>query len=208
MGDAVQRVMSVEDFLSWDDGTDTTYELHEGRVVAMAPPGRFHRILAGAMAGRIAAALSGGAAAGRGGCHLELDGAVRSDGLRRSLFVPDMLVSCAPIRPGDQITPDPVLIVEILSPSTEKVDRGVKLAAYRATASVQEILILDSRQIAAEVYRRTAQGWTSDLLVEAGAVLHLRTIGLSVPLGEIYGALTFDEAGPAADFVASPDGRD
>src|SRR5262249_35993196 len=121
MAELAIRRMTLDEFLRFDDGTDTRYELIDGFPVAMAPPAEAHRILAVRLVSRIDAAL-----AGRRPCNAQIEpGVVRSD-RADSYYVPDIAVTCEPNAPGRQVMVDPILVVEILSPSTERSDRRLK----------------------------------------------------------------------------------
>ena len=88
------------------------------------------------------------------------------------------------------INAEPLLIVEILSPSTERDDHFVKLPQYRAIPSVEEILYIESERVAATVYRRDAAGnWQVIETAGPEARLQLQTIGLDVPLVALYRGL-------------------
>jgi len=105
--------------------------------------------------------------------------------LGRNHFETDITVTC---EPGGHrgIAAEPLLIVEILSPSTERDDHFVKLPQYQAIASLREILYIESERIAAIVYRRQADGWDAIEIDGPGARLELLTIGLDLPLAAIY----------------------
>lgn len=108
MAEPAIRHMTLEEFLCWDDGTDTRYELIEGFPVAMAPPAEAHRILAVRLVSRIDAAL-----AGRRPCNAQIEpGVVRPD-RADSYYVPDIAVTCEPNELGRQAMVDPILVVEI-----------------------------------------------------------------------------------------------
>ena len=80
-----------------------------------------------------------------------------------------------------------MLIVEILSPSTERDDHFVKLPQYRAIPSVEEILYIESERVAATVYRRDAAGvWQAIEIAGPEVRLQLQTIGLDIPLIAVY----------------------
>src|SRR5882724_5768287 len=131
MAEPAIRRMTLDEFLRWDDGTDTRYELIGGCPVAMAPPAEAHRILAVRLVSRIDAALSS-----RRPCNAQIEpGVVRPD-RADSYFVPDIAVTCQPNESGRQAMVNPILIVEILSPSTERSDRRLNLPAYRDIESV------------------------------------------------------------------------
>jgi Uma2 family endonuclease len=87
----------------------------------------------------------------------------------------------------------PFLIVEVLSPSTERHDRRVKLAAYRQIDIVEEILLIASDDIYAELHRRAGAQWVTELLRGPEAVLVLISADVEVRLGELYDGIALPE---------------
>jgi len=178
-GPAIRR-MTLDEFLRWDDGTDTHYELIDGFPIAMAPPAEAHRILAVRLASRIDAAL-----AGRRPCNAQIEpGVVRPD-RADSYYVPDIAVTCEPNAPGRQAMVDPILIIEILSPSTERSDRRLKLPAYQNLQSVREIMLIDAGTYHAELYRREDDHWGIELVRGAEAALSLISGDLRISMSEL-----------------------
>jgi Uma2 family endonuclease len=178
MAEPAFRNMTLEEFLRWDDGTDTRYELMDGFPVAMAPSAEAHRILALRLGSRIDLAL-----AGRRPCNAQIEpGVVRSD-RADSYYVPDIAVTCEPNEPGRQAMVDPILIVEILSPST---DRRLKLPVYQTMASVREIILIDADSHHAELYRRENDRWGIQLVRGAEATLFLASVDLRISMSELY----------------------
>jgi Uma2 family endonuclease len=102
-----------------------------------------------------------------------------------SYYVPEIAVTCEPNEPGRQAMVDPILIVEILSPSTERTDRCLKLPAYQAIESVREILLIDADSHHAELYRRESDRWGIQL-VRAKASLSLTTLDLRISMADLY----------------------
>jgi Uma2 family endonuclease len=181
MAEPAFRNMTLEEFLRWDDGTDTRYELMDGFPVAMAPSAEAHRILALRLGSRIDLAL-----AGRRLCNAQIEpGVVRSD-RADSYYVPDIAVTCEPNEPGRQAMVDPILIVEILSPSTERTDRRLKLPVYQTMASVREIILIDADSHHAELYRRENDRWGIQLVRGAEATLFLASVDLRISMSELY----------------------
>ena len=195
MSEAAVRRMSLDEFLRWDDGTDACYELIDGVAVAMAPPAEAHRILAVRLVSRIDAALQN-----RRPCNAQIEpGVVRPD-RADSYYVPDIAVTCEPNEPGRQAMVDPILIVEILSPSTERSDRRLKLPAYQKIESVREILLIDADSRHAELYRRANSHWGIELVRGAEAVLFLASVELRVPMLDLYEGIAL----AAADLDTEP----
>jgi Uma2 family endonuclease len=103
-----------------------------------------------------------------------------------SYYVPDIAVTCEPNEPGRQAMVDPILIVEILSPSTERTDRRLKLPAYQIMESVREIMLIDADSHHAELYRRQNDYWGIQLVRGAGATLFLASVELRISMSELY----------------------
>ena len=181
MAEPAIRDMTLEEFLHWDDGTDTHYELIDGFSVAMAPPAEAHRILALPLGSQIDAALPG-----RRPCNAQTEPGVVPPDRGDSYYVPDIAVTCEPNEPGRQAMVDPILIVEILSPSTERVDRRLKLPAYQTMESVREIMLIDADSHHAELYRRENDRWGIQLVRGAEASLFLTTVDLRILMSELY----------------------
>ena len=138
---APQR-MTLAAFLEWDDGTDRRYQLLDGVPVMMAPAAEAHGELAAALAGEIRSRV-------KRPCRVISEAGITVEGRSDTYYVADLAVTCAPREPGRRMVAEPVLIVEVLSPSTELIDRLRKLADYRTLPSVQEILIVfpDERRV-------------------------------------------------------------
>ena len=184
---AIQR-MTVDEFLRWDDGTDTRYELVDGFVVAMAPPARPHRLLSLRLGGAIDAALRG-----RRPCAAENEGGVARPDRADLCFIADIAVSCDPAKRDEQLIPNPILIVEILSPGTNAFDRNVKVPEYRQIPSVQEILLIDSERAFAEILRRDGERWITEIVLGIEASLSLASVPLTVSMAERYEGVPLPE---------------
>ena len=97
------------------------------------------------------------------------------------------MVACSPDQPGLIITPDPILLVEILSPGNES-DTRENVWAYTTIPSVREILVLYSTRIGAELLRREADAnWpVNPEMLGSEDTLKLESIGMGCPLLELY----------------------
>src|SRR5215467_15369713 len=153
------KPMSLDEFLHWNDGSDTHYELIGGFPVAMAPPAEVHRALAVRLVTRFDGALSC-----RRPCNAQIDAGVIRPDRADTYFEADIAATCEGNEPGRQAIKDPFLIVEILSPSTERHDRRVKLPAYRQIDTVQEILLIASDDRYAELHRRAGAQWVTEIV--------------------------------------------
>lgn len=139
MADAEQIDLDVDAFLRWADGRDGRWELRDGRPLMMAPERAVHALTKYAAQESLKAAIQRSALP----CRMFPDGmTVRISA--RTAFEPDALVVCP--SPSDLKTmeiPNPVIVVEVLSPSTAADDHGVKLDGYFSLPSVEHYLIID-----------------------------------------------------------------
>lgn len=105
----------------------------------------------------------------------------------------DIAATCTPIEPTRQAINAPLLIVEILSPSTERHDRRVKLPVYRQIETVQEILLIASDGIYAELHRRAGAQWITEILRGGDAILALASVGVEIPLADLYEGVALND---------------
>lgn len=178
--------MTVDEFQDWQPPADLAqrrWELVDGEPVCMAPPSIDH----GAIQNELGRLLGNWLAANRPDCRAIITPGVvpriRSDVNER---IPDLAVTCGPIRPARTLD-DPILLIEILSPSNEAKTRA-NVWAYATIPSVREIVLISSISVSAEIFRRNADGtWPPDaLLLRDGAELSLESIGMAIPLQAAY----------------------
>ena len=101
---------------------------------------------------------------------------------KRYLYA-DVTVACDE-QAGTMLT-NPVVVIEVLSPTTEKRDRGAKFKAYKVLPSVQEYVLIGSEYKAIEVHRRDGNFWRQYHYRE-GDLVELSSIGVSFPFDEVY----------------------
>jgi Uma2 family endonuclease len=193
MGHAAERA-SVEQYLALDAASETKHEYLNGEVVAMAGASPRHNLITTNVAGALRQALA------TSPCRVfGSDQRVRIDSTR-AFFYPDVSVVCAEPRlssdrPASLL--NPLLVVEVLSPSTSDHDRGAKLAHYRRLASVREVLLVEPNERRVELYRRLESGnWLISDVLEGEVALS--SIGASLAVDDIYAkteGLPADDAG-------------
>ena len=175
---AVKR-MTVDEFLDWDDGTETRYELADGQPMAMASATPEHNEIALAIAQALSSRIPIN-------CRVIPNQVVRRTDDHWRSYVPDVLVTCEPRDKTKKAIEAPRLIVEVLSPSTASNDHGDKFDFYRAIPSVEEILFVASTTQRIEAWRRVDGEWHAQLLGK-GAVLDVTACDRPIPLDDIYG---------------------
>ncbi len=185
---ASERVptMSVKDYFALEEKhPDTRYEYLDVYAYMMASGSANHATISGNMYAILKSFLRGGP------CRAyNSDMKVRVSEQR--YFHPDVTVSC---NPRDRGTVDhiqsPRLVVEVLSPSTEAYDRGRKLQYYLACPSIEEYLLVDSRSMRIELYRKEQKKWTYDAF-EADDEVELTSLGLRFPVVNAYEDVIFE----------------
>jgi Uma2 family endonuclease len=187
MAEPAIRRMTLDEFLRWDDGTDTRYELIDGFPLAMAPPARAHGILCATLGAMINAGLRS-----KRPCRAQTEAGIPHPTRDDTSYIADLAVTCRPHERGEQLLRDPILIVEILSRGTERHDRRVKVPAYRDIERVQEILLVDSEAAYAEISRRRDSGWLSEIVRGQDTELHLSSIDLRLSMEELYEGLDIE----------------
>ncbi len=175
--------MSVAEFLAWDAPEVGRWELVDGVPVAMAPTSRTHGALQLELGGLIRNHL---ADAGSLCTVVAAPGIVPRVLANENFRVPELAVTGTRYEAEEYDVSDPVLIVEILSPSN-RAQTWRNVWSYTTIPSLREILILSSTAIRAELLRRGEDGsWpAAPALIEDGA-LTLDSIGFTVPLAAIY----------------------
>jgi Uma2 family endonuclease len=176
--------MTLADFLDWSDRQEGKYELVRGQIVDMAPGVIEHARAKLAAVNALAAAIR------RAGlpCEALIDGpGVAID--EQSCYIPDVSVHCGERAPGDvRLVPNPIIIVEVLSPSTQNLDKTGKLIDYFSLASVCHYLIIDLRRRVVVHHRRGDDGLIATAILRQGE-LRLDLPGLSFPVEEIFEAV-------------------
>jgi len=108
-------------------------------------------------------------------------------------FHPDVTVSCDPHDRGmAAVIQSPRLVVEVLSPSTEVRDRGRKLQCYLACPTIEEYLLVDSRSIRIEIYRKEQKKWVYEAF-QADDEVELTTLDVRFPIEDAYEDVIFEK---------------
>jgi Uma2 family endonuclease len=195
MSAAVQKPMTLREFLDWEERQELRYEFDGARPEAMTGGTRRHETVGTTLRALLYARLRGSACRPWGpNSKIEVQGRIR---------YPDAFVSCTSSHPNDTIIPAPVVVFEILSPTTSRTDRIEKLREYQATPSIQRYVILEQDSVAATVFSRQGGEWTGHALTETD-VLRMPEIGIELPLADIYADAELDTPPPDQALSAHP----
>ena len=177
------EAMSVHDFLSWVPNDGRMWQLVDGEPQAMAPPNRTHGTLQGELGRLIGNHLLDSASS----CTLVVTpGVVPFVQAAHNMRVPDLAVTCSQYDAEETGLTDPVLIVEILSPSNQA-ETWANVWAYTTIPSVREILVLSALRVGATLMRRGPDGtWPREPETVAEGDLVLGSIEFRTPLAALY----------------------
>ena len=173
----VERRMTVAEFLLWDNGTDMRYELVNGVLVAMNPLTTRHADIGENIGRALERQLVPPCRVYRAAIGV----AHGEEG--RTWREPDLVVTCK--RPGEGFIAEPRLIVEVLSPSTEKEDRTTKLDFYESFPSLEAILLVWQDERRVRLRSRGDDGWQDHDTIGSG-VVEVPMFGIALSLDEIY----------------------
>jgi Uma2 family endonuclease len=177
MPSAAERLMSLDEFLAWEREQPERFEFADGVVTMMMGGSAAHVTIAMNIAFALRDALRGGPCRPFGSdMKVIANGAVR---------YPDVSVICRPIDDRDDRLTEPVAIIEVLSPTTERIDRGRKKFDYFATASVRQYAIVEQNERLVDLYTRTDAGWINEV-VTGDAAVNLSSVGVLLLLDTIY----------------------
>ena len=175
--------MTRDEFVIWDAPTPVRWQLVDGEALEMAPTNGFHGAIQAELALLIGIHLR---STGGSGKVVIAPGVVPRARAEVNFRIPDLAVTFEDVSSASFLEM-PRLLVEISSPSNESATRA-NVWTYATIPSVQEILLLRSSRIEAELLRRGADGqWPADPTVTHGNTdLSLGSIGFTTPLAAIY----------------------
>ena len=178
MNVTTRHEMSLEEFLAWEEQQELRWEYDGSQAVAMIGGTQTHAIIQGNVIAALNVRLRGTPCRAVGSdLKVQTSGSVR---------YPDAFVFRNPGPGSTTSISEPVVIFEIISPSTGGIDRITKNREYAAIPSVRRrYVMLEQEEVGATMFERSGDDWVGRIL-DAGAVLHMPEIGIEVPLAEFY----------------------
>lgn len=184
MNIAYRTPLTVPEYLAWAEaqGERVRTELIDGQIVRMSPERVEHVELKLAVAFAFTMAVQ--ASASQPLLHAVTEGlAVQVDD--GTMFQPDALIYGGPKLPrGALVAPNPIVVAEVLSPTTAHIDRGIKLTGYFSLPSLQHYLIVDPDTMSVTHHARTMDGTVSGSTYSSGAI-RLDPPGLTLDIDRI-----------------------
>jgi Uma2 family endonuclease len=183
----LRKPWTQEQFFAWAEAQDARYEFDGSEPVAMTGGNAGHALIMRSLHRALDLRLR------RGPCRpLGPDAGVETAGT--AVRYPDALVTCSRFELTDRTIPGVVVIFEVLSPTSGRNDRIVKVREYAAVPSIRRYVILESTGIGLMVLERTTpdEAWRTSVLT-SGDVLALPEIGIDVPVMELYEGIDFPD---------------
>ncbi len=198
---AIKRRFTPQEYLALERKSETRSEYYNGEIFAMAGASREHNLISVNLLMDIGNQLYDRP------CEVytsDMRVHIEATGL---YTYPDVTVVCGEPRFQDSEVDtllNPMVIVEVLSQSTEAYDRGVKFRHYRRIGSLREFVLISQDRMMVERYTRQGNDWVLSELTDPDQVLKLDSIGCQIPLGRIYAKVTFPEAGASGEPTLHP----
>lgn len=172
-------LLTVADYLTAEANSPIRHEYMGGYVFAMAGASEEHNIIAGNLLALLRPHLRGS------NCRVFMSD-IKVKVQDNIFYYPDLMVTCHQTDDHRYYKTEPNLIIEILSESTESIDRREKLINYQTLQTLKEYVLVSQDAIQVEVYRQEKPGnWSVQILGE-GSDLILESVGLTVTMREIY----------------------
>ncbi len=184
---AESQLMNAEDYLVWEDEQEERHEFVGGMIYAMSGGTSAHAAIAANVLVALGSQLRGKPCRPYGP---DLKVRVQYPTHTR-FYYPDVMVAFTPTPPDSLFHDQPVVIVEVASPSTRRTDELEKRDAYQTISTLRVYVLLEQSEAAAVVWRRGAAGFVREVYAGLAAVIALPEIGAALELSQVYEAVTF-----------------
>lgn len=179
---------SLEEYFEIEASSSILHEYIAGEIYDMAEPSEAHDLISLNLAAPIHAHVQDRPCRTYNG-RRQLQFRIGADDF---VYRPDVWVACAQAREAKgSYVYEPRLVIEVLSPSTARLDRREKVASYREIPSIEEYVLVGQTPAHVVIYRRAEQ-WTPQVLDSTDSILDLRSIGLALPVARIYKGVSME----------------
>ena len=180
-------LMSSEEYLAWEPKQEGRHEFWDGEVMAMSGGSRKHNRISLNFSKTLDDALSDRP------CEVYIADVKVQVQPNQKYFYPDVVVTCDQRdRTETQMVLFPCLIIEVLSPSTEAFDRGLKFAQYRKSETLQEYVLVQAEQPLVEVFQRDHGGQWLFSEYGLGDRLFLKSVNVEITISDLYQQVDFE----------------
>ncbi|RKU21165.1 hypothetical protein C6499_22335 [Candidatus Poribacteria bacterium] len=178
-----QTYLTPEEYLTWERKQPFKNEYHNGQIIAMSGASRWHNGITVDIAVQLSNQLMGKE------CEVYISQMRVGTSPEVSYFYPDVIVVCGEPRFEDDTLDtllNPIVVVEVLSPSTAAFDRGEKFESYKQLASLQEYILISQDSVRVEHYQCEGAQWPHNRFQHLEDTLSLASVECEVPLRVIY----------------------
>lgn len=184
MASPVKNYVTVEEYFLLEEASPEKHEYLDGKVIAMAGATEEHNAIVSNLIREIGSFLKGKE------CNIYPSDFRVTTPAGKNYFYPDASIVCGDTQKQPNVFDtllNPLVIFEVISEGTEKIDRGYKFFYYQQIPSLQEYVLIDSREYAVEVIRRKDDGlWKFDKFSSSNKEVHLNSIGFTLSFDDIY----------------------
>ena len=190
MSAALRKPMTREEFFAWAEAQEGRFEFDGIQPVAMTGGSNRHGLIADNLRLELGLRLRGSRCRSMGSDG----GGVATIGNR--VRYPEAAVTCSPIPELERLVPEPVVVLEVVSPSSARIDQVLRLREYHAVPTITRYVLVEQGGAALTVHaRQHDEPWTTAALI-AGDVLALPEIGIEIPVDALYDGVRFEERTP------------
>ncbi|MBS1807672.1 MAG: Uma2 family endonuclease [Acidobacteria bacterium] len=188
---------TVEEYLAFEKTSPVKHEYVSGQIYAMAGTSKNHNRIALNLANSLNNKLQGSS------CEafaFDIKVYVNPE----IYYYPDVIVACEELVDNEEenyIAENPSVLVEVISPSTQRTDRFEKMREYQFLPSLREYVLIEQTHYQVEVYRHAAAGevWQKEIYTDPAQEVFLASVNVSFTLAEIYARVRFGAASEDAE---------
>ncbi|WP_445599404.1 Uma2 family endonuclease [Azospirillum sp. A39] len=167
-----------EDYLALERAAHVRHEYVDGEIFAMVGASRRHATLVGNVFSAVRPAAK------ERGCEAYVSDVKVRVAAANAYYYPDVVVTCETSDADEYVVHAPAVIIEVLSPTTESVDRREKRANYQTLPSLREYLLVAQDERRVDLYRREGDGWSREVVTDGE--IQLASLGLTLALDTVY----------------------
>ena len=182
----LSQQMSIQEYLAFEEKSTVKHEFAAGQVFAMAGASERHNRISGNVFAHLHSVCKGSQCT-----PFVSDMRVKID---QVIYYPDVMVACDASDRDPYLKTAPCLIIEVLSDSTERIDRGEKLYNYRQIAELKAYVLISQNEVRVDVYRRSNQQWLFESYAALNDKVHLDCPETELSLAEVYERIEFPNA--------------
>ena len=183
--------VTVEEYFALEEVAEYRSEYTNGRMEMMAGASIAHNDICANVYGNLFIALR------KKPCRYFASDLKVAIETKKTFYYPDAMVICGEVQrfqEKDHLVTNPILVVEVLSPSTEQKDRGEKFIAYQKLPSFKEYVLISQDQFSVEIFfKQDEKSWLYRRFTEEDEMIPLQSIDSSIRLGDLYENVVFAE---------------